>query len=227
MIAILSDIHANIQAFVSVVEDAKRRGADEYWLLGDLVDYGANPNETVELARELNITRFVGGNHDAALFSDVRASKTPHGRAAHEFTKKTLTRDNADWLEPFSRIQLIEALPGTWLVHGTPEDPYWGKVCPECDAEEWNGELERLGGQRLLVGHTHVQFIMALPGGGVIFNPGSVGQPRNGCPDAQYMLYDGERFLLCQTPYDIPAAACAIRAAGLPEYLAERLSAGK
>lgn len=227
MIAIVSDIHANLQAFTAVVEDAGRHGVREYWCLGDLVDYGANPNEVIELARTLPITRFVGGNHDAALFSDVRASRTPHGRAAHEFTKRVLVPENAAWLEPFSRVRTQEAPPGIMLLHGTPEDPYWGHIYPDREPEQWAGALERSGLRTLLVGHTHLQFALEFPDGRSVRNPGSVGQPRNGSPLAQYMLYDGDVFQFRKTPYDIAAAARAIRAARLPEYLAGRLFEGK
>lgn len=230
MIALLADIHANIQAFVAVVEDARRQGADEFWLLGDLVDYGANPNEVIELARTLNITHFVGGNHDAALFSnEVKASRTPHGQHAHAYTLATITEDNATWLRSHS-LRMMENIPehGALLTHGSPANPYWGYIYPDENLEQWKDVLTSHSANRLLIGHSHRQFQAALSDGCEIVNPGSVGQPRNQDARAQYALInENNQISFRRIPYNITAATTAIRRAGLAEYLAERLFEGR
>lgn len=230
MIAVLADIHANIQAFDAVILDSRRQGVTSFWVLGDLVDYGANPNEVVELAKTLNITRFVGGNHDAALFTDdVSASGTPHGKAAHRFTMETITRENAAWLKPLC-FQTSETLAdtGVMLTHGSPKDPYWGYIYPDSDSDQWEPILARESVSKLFIGHSHLQFRMPVAPDREIINPGSVGQPRNGCPQAQYALIgkDGQ-VSFRRVNYDIAKAAAAIRQAGLPDVLADRLFDGR
>lgn len=227
--AILSDIHANKQALEAVLEDVGRFAAGEYWILGDLVDYGANPNEVIEMVQALPLTRYVGGNHDISLFSDqVIASRTPHGQAAHRFTRQTISRQNAGWLEPLCRQQILTCEPeDVTLVHGSPLSPYWGYIFPGEDEALWEEVTGGLCTGRLCVGHSHLQFQYPLPNGRCIYNPGSVGQPRNLCPKAQYMLYRDGEFLFRQVDYDIEGAAQAIRKARLPAYLSERLYEGR
>jgi predicted phosphodiesterase len=229
MIAIIADVHANLQAFRAVLDDAERHRVDEFWCLGDMVDYGANPNEVVELAKAINITRFVGGNHDAALFrSDVPASVTPHGIAAHAFTVKALLPENAGWLKARCLAEIDEPPDcRITLVHGTPADPHWGHLRPGRDPEEWMAVREGTDFTTLLVGHSHLQFEEDAGRGRKIVNPGSVGQPRNNCNRAQYMLYDGHSMIFRAVEYDIAAAARAIFSAGLPEILGNRLFDGR
>lgn len=225
-IALISDIHSNIHALNAVVKDAQKHKADTYWLLGDVVDYGANPNEVIEALMQLPIAQWVGGNHDAALFLDVHCSGTHEGTQSYLYTKSILTRANADWLRKHCtpKIKILPEYDMT-LLHGTPEDPYWGYLFPD-DEKAMLDVSEQIGTSVLCVGHTHRQFDIEIRPGHHIVNPGSVGQPRNGNPKAQYVLFDGKSFQLRSVDYDIESAALAIYSAGLPRTLAQRLYVG-
>ena len=95
--AILSDIHANLEALNAVLQDCEREGVDRFWLLGDYVDYGANPIEVVSRLAGLNAEYIVAGNHDACLYnSSVRHSVTPHGAQAFAYTKRIIGKNRGD-----------------------------------------------------------------------------------------------------------------------------------
>ena len=229
MIAVLSDIHANIQALEAVLRDCVRLGVDEYWLLGDYVDYGASAVETVTVLSSLNAKYIIAGNHDACLYnSNVRQSVTPHGKLSCEYTKRTVDENPEvfEWLKSIAGTPMIH-IPErrTLLVHGTPEDPYWGKFLPDSDTGLLFDEMERRDVDLMLTGHSHISFIITMKGKTIV-NPGSVGQPRNGYPQAQYAVLDGDSIIFRRVVYDIDLAAKEIREANLPSYLWERLYKG-
>lgn len=111
------------------------------------------------------------------------------------------------------------------LVHGTISDPYWGKLLPEQNVEEVFSDMERADVRLLLAGHSHRSFLIARNGRRIV-NPGSVGQPRDGFPEASYAILDGESIVFRRVGYDVDQAAQTIRQAGLPEYLWQRLYQG-
>lgn len=229
-IAVLSDIHANIQALEAVLRDCEEQGADEFWMLGDYIDYGGSPVETMRRLETLNIRQMIAGNHDACLYLDnVRSSATPHGRKACEFTRSVVMRNR----RRFSMLEAIVHRPmayvpecRTLLVHGTPEDPYWGKFQTGNDPDDLFRAMEDRDAKIMLMGHSHVSS-MLMKDGRRIINPGSVGQPRDGCPDASYIILEKDTVMFRRVSYDIDAAAAAIQQAGLPEYLWKRLYEGK
>lgn len=228
-IAILSDIHANIYALDSVLEEVYSKGAEEFWVLGDIVDYGVFPNEVIDCMKHLKITHWVGGNHDASLFDEfVRKSKTPHGQEAYLYTEQKLSLESKEWLEEFSKQQYdIVKEYSCYLVHGIPSDPYWGKFKQEDSIEELFADVP-MECNCILLGHSHVQFELVDSSGKYrVVNPGSVGQPRNGFAEAQYALFDGSAFQLNRVSYEVEKMASAILEAGLPKYLADRLFIGK
>ena len=229
-VAALSDIHANIQALTAVLRDCESQGVGEYWLVGDYVDYGASAKETIALLSQIGAKYIVAGNHDACIYDPaVRSSETPHGKISFEYTKKTVESDpqSFKWLKSVAGTPLIHiAEIKTILVHGTPAEPYWGKALPGEGMEALFDEMERLDVELMLLGHSHVSFLTAKHGRTII-NPGSVGQPRDGCADASYAIIEGEAITFRKVPYDIDAAAGEMKKAGLPEYLWQRLYAGK
>jgi predicted phosphodiesterase len=235
---IVSDIHGNREALEAVLADARGR-YDRIVCLGDLAGYGADPNFAVEWARD-NVSAIVRGNHDklcAGLESFY--SYRPAARAAAEWTVKELTAENRTYLERLPRGPL--PYEGFDLVHGSPldEDEY---LATTTDVATIRNELEtRLS----FFGHTHVQGGFLIARGGVkaidrhralelesnyryLVNPGSVGQPRDGDPNAAYAIYSAEQHVVefRRVVYDAAAAAGKIRAAGLPESLASRLLSG-
>ena len=227
--AVLSDIHANIQALEAVLRDCEEQETDSFWMLGDYIDYGGSPVETVQRLETLDIRHMVAGNHDACLYLDsVRTSATPHGRKAYEFTS-SVVRGNR---QQFRMIEAAARCPvtyisecGTILVHGTPDDPYWGKFRAGDDPDRLFCAMEERDARLMLMGHSHTSFLL-MRGGRRIINPGSVGQPRDGCPKASYVILDGDTVIFRRVKYDIDGAADAIRRAGLPKYLWQRLYTG-
>ncbi|MFR1833159.1 MAG: metallophosphoesterase family protein [Lachnospiraceae bacterium] len=228
-IAVLSDIHGNLPALLAVLEDCTRQHADRFWLLGDYVDYGVSSRETVKLLEQLEPEYAIAGNHDACLYlPSVRSSQTPHGKQAFSYTKALVEKDPDAffWLEQIAEHPMIYLeKQKTMLVHGTVSDPYWGKFLPEVRAEEVFSDMEKRDVRLLLVGHSHKSFLL-IKNGRRIINPGSVGQPRDGFPEASYAILDGESVTFRRVSYDIDQAALAIKEAGLPEYLWQRLYQG-
>jgi len=228
-IAVLSDIHANLQALTAVLHDCEKQGVDEFWLLGDYVDYGTQAKETVALLSSLGAKYTIAGNHDACFYDPaVKSSETPHGIKSFGYTKQMIDNDpdSFEWLKSVADTPFLHiAERKTLLVHGTPADPYWGKIQPGDDLGVLFHEMERLEADFMLMGHSHIGFSLTNQGKTII-NPGSVGQPRDGCPDASYAILDGDSVVLCRVEYDIDAAANEIKKAGLPEYLWKRLYIG-
>jgi len=235
---ILSDIHANQEALHAVLEDASGQ-YDRIVCLGDLVDYGAEPNEAVAWAKR-NVWGIIRGNHDkVSLSDDPLDNYHPAARASAEWTRKTLTPESRAYLESLPRGPL--RIENFEIVHGSPmdEDEY---LFAPADATE---ALESISAQVTFFGHTHVQggFLVTRSGSKMLaapgtleiepdhfylINPGAVGQPRDGDPRAAYAIYHPERRLVeyRRAAYDIAGAAAKIRRAGLPEGLAARLFLG-
>lgn len=249
-ILLLSDIHANLEALEACLDTAP--AYDMVVNLGDVVGYGASPNQVIERSRELGRI-FVRGNHDRAVagLTDLKDFNPIAGLAAL-WTRQQLTPENMEWLQalPHGPIE-IDALPDTQLVHGSPldEDEY---VVTLQDAVE---PLLFSSVHLTLFGHTHLQGAFSADGPrgdttrpeyktvgrseavefrlrqGVryLINPGSVGQPRDGDWRAAFALLDTETQILtyCRTPYNLKAAQDRILAADLPQRLATRLAAGR
>ena len=240
--AIISDIHGNRQAFEAVLDDVRSAGAEATWCLGDLVGYGADPDACVELARA-HADVILAGNHDLAVAGEIALDEFSRGAAlAARWTQEVMTEENLRFL---SRLK-PEALDGDiGLYHGSPRDPVWEYVLSALLAELCLDEQQH---RVCLVGHSHVALsFVRLEGepatgeprregteldislGEWILNPGSVGQPRDGDRRAAWLLLDGDAWTATfrRVEYDIDGAAAAIRAARLPESLAERLEYGQ
>jgi len=241
-VAVVSDIHANRQAFEAVLEAVEAAGAEELWCLGDLVGYGAEPNECVALARRY-AAHCLAGNHDLAVVGAISIEEFSRGaNLAVRWTREVLTTDNLQYLETLKP----QAVVGEFgLYHASPRDPIWEYVLSSLLAELcMDVQEQRIG----LIGHSHVALSfwrfdgqpatgqtqkagseIDLQQGRWLINPGSVGQPRDGDPRAAWLLLDTDRKVATynRTPYDIAGAAKAIRAAHLPDSLAERLEYGQ
>lgn len=248
-ILILSDIHANLEALEACLSAAPSH--DRVFNLGDIVGYGANPNEVTERSRELG-TVFVRGNHDKACSGVTSLDDfNPIAGLAVLWTRQKLKADNLSFLHdlPSGPISPVEGLQ---CVHGSPrdEDEY---VLMRRDAYSILG---RASAPVTFFGHTHVQggfwiddetdeegglelnytsrtglqqvTVELRETGKYMINPGSIGQPRDGDPRAAFLVYDTEQRAVTffRVPYDIAAAQEKIFAAGLPERLAIRLEQG-
>ena len=242
---IVSDLHANLEALDAVVRDSAGR-YDQAICCGDLVGYGADPNAVVEWVRA-NCALTVRGNHDKACTGiDDLEWFNPIAKQAAVWTHRALSTENANWTRELPKGPL--PLDGFQIVHGAPfdEDEY------VMAAGEASQAFEYLEARLAFFGHTHVQggFIwnhsrvetiprtaartdrqtMDIdPDCAYLVNPGSVGQPRDGDPRAAYCVYDTGAAMVTyfRVPYDVLEAQRKIRAAGLPDVLADRLAVGR
>jgi len=245
LIALFSDIHANREALDACLADARRRGAERFVFLGDLVGYGADPSYVVDLVAQFRRdgAAAIKGNHDAAV-ARPRHTMTTDARLAIDWTRKQLDDAQKEFL---AGLPLSISWVDTLFVHAEASDPaHWIYILHASDAER----SMRAARERITIsGHVHqprlYQKSVGRPAIGRLpatDEPislaeghkwhaviGSVGQPRDENPEAAYALYDDAKGLLifARAPYDIEAAARKIRAAGLPESLAARLFVGR
>lgn len=241
-IAVVTDIHANRHAFEAVLRDIERTDAEELWCLGDLVGYGAEPDACVLLAREHAAVCLVG-NHDMAVRGDLLLEDFSRGAAiAAEWTRETIVPETLAYLKELKPTAVAR---GAGLYHASPRDPVWEYVLSSLLADLClNVQTERV----CLIGHSHVALsfsretgevasgqarregeVLDMESGEWLVNPGSVGQPRDGDPRAAWLLLDTDSWTaeFRRTEYDIAGAAAAIRAARLPDSLADRLRYGQ
>jgi len=237
--AIIADIHANLEALRVVLEDSKAQECTHYACLGDIVGYNANPKECLEIIRGMNMP-CVKGNHDeyCSIDGDLEGFN-PHAAEAINWTRQHLTPDDRKWLRDLKYLRLVSNFS---LVHATLDTPQrWGYVFDKLAAAA-SFTYQNTG--VCFFGHTHVPtaFIRdSVVRGGTyskfkieagrkyFINVGSVGQSRDGVAKATYVIFDMDEgaIELRRLDYDIPATQAKIRAAGLPERLAERLTFGK
>jgi predicted phosphodiesterase len=241
-IAVVSDIHGNRHAFEAVLEAISASDCRELWCLGDLVGYGADPDACVELAREQAAVT-LAGNHDLGVTGAIPLEQFSRGAAlAATWTQQTITAETRTYLESLEPSNLDEAVA---LYHASPRDPIWEYVLSPLQAELC---LDIQPKRIALIGHSHVALSFSrFPGtpatgetrpdgaeldlgeGEWLINPGSVGQPRDGDPRAAWLELDldGPQATFHRVEYDIAGAGAAIRAARLPDSLAERLEYGQ
>jgi predicted phosphodiesterase len=240
---VLADLHANLQALDAVLADAATRGYDQVLVLGDLVGYGADPAAVIDRTLGLDPAAIIRGNHD----------KVCAGLESPEYFNE-VARQSIEWtaaaLSP-AHLAALAALPrGPRLVtdaveicHGAPFDEDYYVF----DLADASAAIDAASARLCLFGHTHVPAVFSTPGdpmqprgptddelvlpdeGPALVNVGSVGQPRDGDPRAAYGVLDLEArtLKLCRVAYDVAGAQARIRAAGLPDRLALRLSKGQ
>ncbi|HEY6822151.1 MAG TPA: metallophosphoesterase family protein [Burkholderiales bacterium] len=245
ILALLSDVHANIQALEACLRDARKRGATRFAFLGDLVGYGADAAAVVR-----TIMRYaaegavvVKGNHDDAVERRTHGYMNDAAREAIDWARGTLGGEEKQFL---SSLPLCVRSGECCFVHATARNPDgWSYIDSKSAALQ---SIDAAGVPYTFSGHVHEQRLFAHVGArrASAFEPrggtaiplgahrswlalvGSVGQPRDGSPAAGYALFDEDRALLTyfRIPYDHAAAARAIRKAGLPESLAFRVERG-
>lgn len=244
-ILVVSDIHANVAALEAVLRHADAHGGvHRVWCIGDTVGYGPQPSTVIARLRELD-TLWVAGNHErAATGAMSTADFNPDAAAAAEWTGAHLSDEEKAFLDALPEV--IECDDFT-LVHGSLRDPTWEYLyTPEVALAHLDLQTTPFG----LVGHTHVPAVAILTESGrdceffriphghqehldparkLVFNAGSVGQPRDGNPLSSYAMYDtDERTLtLNRVEYEIKKTQELMAAEGLPVWLIQRLSAGR
>lgn len=222
-IAVLSDVHANLPALRAVLEDVDRCAPHEIWCAGDLVGYNPWPNEVLEILRERKV-RAIRGNHDRAVLSGDTSWFNDLAAEAVRWTRIHLAPAGFGYLKGLEDRVRDTIVDGTIaMYHGSPrhDDEY----VPPWTASEEHVWLARA--QIVILGHTHIPMVFRYPSG-MLLNPGSIGQPRDGDPRAAWALLDtgALTFDIRRVPYDSDAVAKEIRRVGLPEELGERLYAG-
>jgi diadenosine tetraphosphatase ApaH/serine/threonine PP2A family protein phosphatase len=241
-LGILSDIHANIEAFTAVLDVLDHARVDRLVCAGDLVGYGPSPNECVELARERGIPSVLGNHDEYVLNGECAESRMqPDAKAALDWTVGELTTENRAWL---ASLPMAMDLADTRILHASHAlRPPWRYVIDERTAVE-----NFLFQSRVVAfsGHTHVPLYASHQHGQrprlallnsmfvprnhrLLISVGSVGQPRDGDSRASCVVYDSKTLNLrvLRVPYDLRVTQRRIRDAGLPEELARRLASGR
>lgn len=225
-IGLISDVHSNLTAFRAVLSDMPK--VDEIICIGDLVGYGAEPNEVVKLAK-LKRIRAVMGNHDYAVVTrDVRGMND-RAAAAVLWTADVLTLENLNYLASLpTHLEFKAEGQRIYVVHGSPRDPLGEYVFSDFSNKDMAEVVKGVEADVIVLGHTHIPMKRAVLGK-IVLNPGGVGQPRDRNPRASYAVLSLARDLKVsfqRVEYDVEAAAEKIKAAGLPEELATRLFFG-
>jgi predicted phosphodiesterase len=237
--AIIADIHANLEAFQVVLEDAKQQKVTHYACLGDVVGYNANPKECLDIVRAMNMP-CVKGNHDEYCSSEEHLEGfNPAAAEAVNWTRKQLSDGDRQWLRELKYTRMVTSFT---IVHATLDGPQrWGYVFDKLAAA---ASFTYQNTSVCFFGHTHVPVAFMKdnlvrggtyskfkvePGKKYFVNVGAVGQPRDNNPKASYVVYDVHEATIeiRRLDYDIATAQKKILAAGLPERLAERLAYGR
>jgi predicted phosphodiesterase len=237
--AIIADIHGNLDALQVVLADIKEQRCTHYACLGDVVGYGPNPKECLDIVRSMGMP-CVKGNHDEYCSVDQATDGfNPAAAEAVLWTRQQLTDDDKQWLRDLKYVRMVTSFT---IVHATLDGPQrWGYVFDKLAAA---ASFTYQNTAMCFFGHTHVPVAFMRdsmvrggtyskfktePGKKYFINVGAVGQPRDGNPKAAYVIYDVSEgtIEIRRLDYDIPAVQAKIRAAGLPERLAERLAYGK
>ncbi len=218
IVGLVSDVHGNLPALEAVLSDMPP--VDALACAGDVVGYNPWPGECVDVLRARDAVT-VRGNHDGVVVDDLSFRFNDMARAGAAYARERLTEAQLSWLAalPIERLAFDGRVK---LIHGHPDDPNRYTY-----TEDFSPRL--LGDEDILVlGHTHVQHVERYAGG-IVVNPGSVGQPRDGNPDAAYAIVDldGRDVDLHRVEYDVEAVRQAVEEAGLPEKIGSRLERGR
>jgi len=240
--AIIADIHANLAAFTAVLDDIKDKGGvDELWCLGDIVGYGPDPHQCIELLREHKHV-CVAGNHDWAAIGKIDTPDLNSDAAAvWQWTSEQLTPKDTVYLHG---LPLVVEKEDFTLAHGSPRGPMWEYLLSISSARQ---NFIQFKSPFCLVGHSHMPLVFRDDGNGkcsfaplspdiglalgkkrMIINPGSVGQPRDGDPRASYAICDTEARMvrIHRVSYDINLTQNSMVKHNLPMRLVARLSQG-
>ncbi|MDL2314385.1 metallophosphatase family protein [Desulfovibrio sp. OttesenSCG-928-C14] len=217
MIGIVSDIHGNYEALRTVLRELKSLRVKTIVCLGDIAGYYSQINQCCETLRKMDVAAIMG-NHDWYLVSGQGCPRSNSANACLDYQRRVISPDNLKWLSSLPRKLSLKEIS---MRHGGWDDPLDEYIKPSAEYFEGTGLKQKL----FASGHTHVPYIWK-SGAFIYCNPGSVGQPRDGNPEAAYALYDGESFTIRREPYDIGATQKCMKEAGFTEYFYENLSSG-
>lgn len=239
--AIFSDVHSNLEAFQSVLQEIEKKYIGRQLFLGDIIGYGANPNESVNILKGV-ADIIVAGNHDFAAvdMTDINYFN-PYAREAVLWTKNILMPEYRDFIKTLKINTVVDNMT---LAHSSPKEPEkWHYILNILDAMD---NLKYFDTTLCFIGHSHIPFVIEKSAGGkinilkdkiisikdtskYIINAGSVGQPRDGNPDASFAIYDSANATVefMRVPYDILSCQEKMKREGLPDYLINRLTYGR
>lgn len=240
-LAIISDVHANLEALTAVMQDIEQNSVERVFFLGDAVGYGADPNKCVRLIDNLCEIKVLGNHDYVAMGLESPEHFNIMAKESILWTQDTLTRKS---IERLSNFELEATFLDYYLTHATPDNPSdWNYLLTPEEAER---NFEFFTQSICLVGHSHLPGVFRRqPDGSIefhtpdifqaesecryIINAGSVGQPRDGNRDACYLIVetDDNRFEFRRVSYDVTAAQKKMKRAQLPEFLISRLASGK
>jgi len=241
---IFSDIHSNLEAFNAVLSTVASYQIEKYVFLGDIVGYAANPNEVIDLLRTLKPLIAIRGNHDKVIAGIERGDNFNFSaQMAVSWSRQHITAHNKNFLECLPQGPIVVDVCFR-IVHGHPEEENFYIFRREDALEVLNNSKQWI----TFFGHTHFPVIYFQNSAlseeypdmdsycyllsrekKYLINPGSVGQPRDSNPKASFAIFDSDAntIEIKRIEYDIKSAQEKIQKAGLPEYLANRLSAGR
>lgn len=229
--AIISDIHSNLEALMQAFEIIDARSVDEIICLGDIVGYGANPNECIHLVRQ-RCSIVIKGNHDEAVLNpNITQRFTDNARAAIFWTLKHISEEHVAYLQT---LPLTAKKNDLLFVHASPSLPdQWMYILEEATAQY---ALQSFSEPICFHGHTHAPMIFSpngqeqsiIRGQRYLVNVGSIGQPRDQIADLSFGIFDTESWTYenIRSPYDIETAVQKILDSGLPPRLGYRLRSG-
>lgn len=215
MMAIISDIHANLAALEAVLADIEAQGCSDILCLGDVIGYNAEPEECVQIMMRRGIPNILG-NHDSYITTGQNCERSLVVASIIDDHRARLSDESVNWLRQSSgAVRRDDIL----FLHGGPDDPvdqYIYEVDPALFPEGINF---------LFAGHTHVQTCLQV-NGKTFCNPGSVGQPRDGDPRAAYAILDGRTILLRRVAYDVSRTIRVMDERGYEPYKSRGLALG-
>ena len=223
-ISLIADIHSNLLALEAVLEAMKKKDVRKILNAGDIVGYGPRPNEVVDLVGRSDFLS-IRGNHDHAVLVGEYGWFNEPAAAAAKWTAGIIEDSNSEYLDRLKREEVIR-IDGKsiGMFHGSPEDPD-EYVLDESRVKEL---LQRTDFDVMICGHTHFPMKVRI-GKRLFINPGSVGQPRDGNPDASFSILDLDTMEseIVRVGYDISAVQQDMLKKGLPRSLSSRLSEGR
>lgn len=239
MYAVLSDVHSNLEALKSVLHDIRKRAITSIYVAGDIVGYGPEPDECLEILRQGG-RKIIAGNHDFGVAGVEDPEKfNEYARIAIQWTKEKMLKDNIKFLGLLP-LKIVDNTEDITLVHSTPFEPEeWHYLHDETDAEI---NFLNFSTRLCFVGHSHRPFIFEKTeqgdmitykqsaniksGNRYIINTGSVGQPRDRDPRSSYAIVDDKHIEIVRVSYDIETTQDKMVKAGLPIQLINRLLLG-
>ena len=226
--AFISDVHSNLEALEAVLDEV---GKLKVYCCGDIVGYGASPNEVVRILREARAVCVLGNHDQAAITGDV-GDFNPRAGMAAVWTSEHVSDDTKAFLGSLPReVRADVGGKRLYMAHGSPDDNMWEYVTPTTHSDLFDYYLKKVDADVIALGHTHQAFEWRGDGGRLVFNPGSVGQPRNGDPRASFAILSVEggdfQLEIRQVEYDVERAAKKVIESGLPPSLASQLLSGE